>query len=113
MRIKVCPALDLPNNQSCKFTIPGEKFDREGFVIRHQNTFRAYYNECPHVGLPLDWGDNDFFAADFGQLKCKNHGAEFLPDSGACVAGPCTGAWLKPIVVVEEGETVHACLDER
>jgi len=105
MKIKVCPAVDIQNNQSIKFTVPGEKYDREGFLIKFKDKLKAFFNECPHIGLALDWDDNDFFSNDLTKLVCKNHGAEFNPHDGDCTAGPCTGVGLKPINVSEnEGD---------
>lgn len=81
-------------------------------LIQTQGQWRAYYNECPHVGLSLDWDDNDFFDADFTHLVCKNHGAHFLPGDGTCVAGPCAGVGLKMIDVVVENNTLYALITE-
>lgn len=108
MEIIVCNTSDLQNNQSYKFTIPCEKFDREGFVIQREGQIFAYYNECPHIGIALDWDDNDFFLQDFSKLVCKNHGAEFVPESGACTVGPCQGTALKSIPVVIKDDQIIA-----
>ena len=107
---KICTAQDLGDNQSFKFAIPAEPDPREGFLIRHEGKLKAYYNECSHISLPLDWGDNDFFALDFTTLVCKNHGAEYQPESGLCVAGPCKGAALKKIEIVEEDGAIFALI---
>jgi nitrite reductase/ring-hydroxylating ferredoxin subunit len=63
------------------------------------------------VGLSLDWEDNDFFSADFTHLVCKNHGAQFLPGDGTCVAGPCAGIGLKSIQVVVEKNTLYTLME--
>ncbi len=102
MRLSICKISDLGENQSVKFKIPLEKFDREGLAVNRGGTFFAYYNECPHIGLPLDWDDNDFFSLDMTSLVCKNHGAFFTPESGECTAGPCRDKGLKPIAVLVE-----------
>lgn len=108
MKIKICAASELSENKSIKFIIPGNKFDRDGFVIHKDGKLHAYYNECPHIGIALDWNDNDFFSLDLKSLVCKNHGAEFVPQSGKCTAGPCVGANLKPIDVMIENNEVFA-----
>ena len=109
-KLKICAAGDLRDNQSIKFTISAEPDPREGFLIRHEGKLTAYYNECAHISLPLDWGDNDFFSLDFRTLVCKNHGAEFQPESGLCVAGPCKGAALKKIEIIEKDGTIFALI---
>lgn len=108
--IKICPDDAIKDNQSVKFTIPTAKFDREGMLVRQDGRYHAYYNECAHIALPLDWGDNDFFSLDFKRLVCKNHGAEFEPTTGLCIAGPCTGASLKRIEVVVQDRVVFAII---
>lgn len=102
---------ELAENVSMKFVIPTTKYDREGFAFRRAGKIYAYYNECAHISLPLDWGDNDFFAADKAHLVCKNHGAEFMPESGECTLGPCQGAVLKAIPVVVRDGLLYACVD--
>lgn len=111
MRIKICKTSDLNNNKSIRFVIPGERFDRDGVLIKNNNEIFAYYNECPHIGVTLDFDDNDFFSLDFTKLVCKNHGAEFTPDSGECTLGPCVGTFLRKINVVIEEETIFAKID--
>lgn len=108
MDITICNKADLQNNQSVKFTIPCEKFDREGFVINRNGEYFAYYNECPHIGIALDWDDNDFFLQDFSKLVCKNHGAEFVPESGSCTTGPCQGTALKTIELKFQNDQIIA-----
>lgn len=110
--INICPDGALQDNQSVKFTIPAAKFDREGMLIRKDGCYHAYYNECAHICLPLDWEDNDFFSLDFKRLVCKNHGAEFEPSTGLCTAGPCTGAFLKPIAVLIKDGGVFAKIED-
>jgi len=110
VKIKICNKSDIQNNKSVKFTIPGKKFDRDGFLIMVKDELHAYYNECPHIGLTLDWEDNDFFSLDFSRLVCKNHGAVFQPETGSCNQGPCEGAALKQIDVIVENDIVYAKL---
>ena len=98
-KLRICHFRELDENSSRKFQIPE---NREGFAIRYQGRVFAYFNECAHISLPLDWDDNDFFSHDFAFLACKNHGAMFSPDTGKCITGPCPGASLKKIETIEE-----------
>lgn len=108
MKIKICATTDIVNNQSVKFDIPDEKFDREAFLIKRNDELLAYYNECPHIGIALDWDDNDFFNTDCSHLVCKNHGAEFVSETGDCVSGPCVGTTLKTISIKIEDNIIFA-----
>lgn len=110
-RFPICTVTELDTSQAVKFAIPDAHGNREGFAFRLQGRILAYYNECAHVGLPLDWDDADFFSADHSLLICKNHGAAFAPADGHCTAGPCVGAGLKPIHVSEEAGVLYAAID--
>lgn len=99
MIIKICEVERLGENQSVKFEIPGQNFSRDAFLIKTNGECKAYYNECPHIGLALDWDDNEFFSTDFAMLVCKNHGATFSPENGDCLSGPCQGIGLKTIPI--------------
>jgi nitrite reductase/ring-hydroxylating ferredoxin subunit len=63
---------------------------------------RAYENNCPHQGGPLNASPGGRFFSinqkrevsrnrDQGLLVCSRHGARFRPDDGLCVRGPCAG----------------------
>lgn len=108
MKIQICKLDELSENQSIKFIVPEPKYDREAFAFMRNNEIYAYYNECPHIGIALDWDDNDFFSVDHAKLVCKNHGAEFAPDSGHCSNGPCVDTHLKPINVEISNDVVFA-----
>jgi nitrite reductase/ring-hydroxylating ferredoxin subunit len=109
-KIFITNAADLSENQSVKFAIPAKPEPREGFAIRHNGVVTAFYNECAHIPLPLDWDDNDFFTHDFKRIVCKNHGAEYDTQSGICKVGPCVGAHLKKIEVVEDADALYALI---
>ena len=79
---------------------------REGFALRTDGgVLRAFVNECPHRGQPVDLGDGKLFQPD-GTLECQAHGAWFDPDSGRCVGGPCVGDALRPLPVEERAGEV-------
>lgn len=109
-KLKICSVAELPENAARKFAIPDPTGEREGFVFRRGDAIFAYFNECAHISLPLDWGDGDFFSEDFTAIVCKNHGATYIPQNGTCTAGPCTGAALKPIQTTEEDGVLYAVL---
>lgn len=78
-----------------------------GFVIRVDGQFKAYVNRCPHRGTELDWAPGEVFDADRAFLVCATHGALFAPDTGRCVSGPCRGAQLESIAVIEENGILY------
>ena len=87
---------------------PGLRFDlvrhgttRPAFVVRFEGVARAYENVCAHQAVELDWMPGEFFDHEARHLVCATHGALYEPADGRCVAGPCRGARLMPLPVVE------------
>jgi nitrite reductase/ring-hydroxylating ferredoxin subunit len=83
------------------------------FVVKHHGVLHAYANRCPHWGVDLDFGFGDFVDRRVGRVFCRNHAAEFEPDTGRCVRGPCIGKYLDRIALVSEGEGHALVLDPR
>ena len=73
-----------------------------GFVVRFQGQAFAYLNRCAHVPIELDWEKGQFFESGKRYIMCATHGAIYQPDSGQCVGGPCRGARLRSIAVLEK-----------
>lgn len=71
------------------------------FVVRFDGAPRAWLNRCAHVPVELDWQPGRFFDESGLLLVCATHGAAYEPDTGHCVGGPCRGASLVPVPVVE------------
>ena len=96
---------DLTHGQSKKFTLRRGGRDFEAMLVNYEGSLYAYMNRCPHVGINLDWVDNQFFTLDSRYLMCANHGAVFEPPTGECVWGPCVGALLESVeLAVEKGK---------
>lgn len=94
-----------------RFAIP-ELGDRQtGFVVRYQDTPRAFVNRCAHVPIELDWNEGDFFDVSKTYLICSTHGAHYAPTSGYCVLGPCKGKRLMPLQVSERDGQIFLLLD--
>lgn len=102
--IRVGKADGLGDGQAFVFPIDGSK---TGFVFRFNGRWFAYENVCRHVSLPLDYGDGRFFSRSGRFLHCQNHGAEYDPETGVCVRGPCQGAALKRLAVEETGGEIR------
>ncbi len=74
---------------------------------RHGEEVRAFHNQCPHLGMPLETFPDRFLTADKQALICSTHGARF-DKTGFCFAGPCKGKQLNGINVIEKDGKVIA-----
>jgi nitrite reductase/ring-hydroxylating ferredoxin subunit len=99
---------ELGHGQSKKFRLRRGQRSVEAMLVNYRGTLFAYMNRCPHIGISLDWVDNQFFTVDSRYLMCANHGAVFEPPTGECVWGPCVGASLQSVPLVVEGENIFA-----
>lgn len=99
--VLLCALNDLSDPGSKGFTLAGVQL----FAVRqHQQVF-VYHNRCPHRGIPLEWVADQFLDHSGRLIQCASHGALFLPESGMCVAGPCSGERLIPIACkVQSGQ---------
>jgi nitrite reductase/ring-hydroxylating ferredoxin subunit len=102
--VRLCRAEQIEEGEGRGFAIGEGPHQKRLFVVRWQGALRAYVNSCPHVGTPLDWVKDKFFAPDDRHLICATHGALFRPEDGLCVAGPCEGDSLvsAPIAVEDD-----------
>ena len=84
---------DILENSSKGFECNGEKY----FAVKKQNKIYVYQNSCPHIGVALEWVEDQFLDSSHTMIQCANHGALFVIESGTCVAGPCTGQKLTAV----------------
>lgn len=80
----------------------GEEEVTPAFVIRFDYQFFGYLNRCGHIAIQLDYMPGEFFSDDGQTLVCSTHGAEYAPDTGSCLGGPCFGVGLDAIDVQEK-----------
>lgn len=106
--LKIAAADELKNNQSKKFMIRRPDRVTEAFLIKKDGRYYAYLNLCRHWTVGLDFDDNEFFSEDREWLVCKNHGAVYNPISGDCEGGPCGGAALYRVPLVEKEAFIYA-----
>jgi len=90
--IPLCALGDLEERQSIELVVEQRKL----FAIRIDNHIHAYWNICPHMGIPLNWVPNQFLDSEHKLIQCSSHGALFEIETGRCVAGPCSGDSLQP-----------------
>ena len=67
------------------------------FALRVGGQVRVYRNSCPHLHVAMEYRKDQFLSADGQRVICYAHGAQFLPESGLCVYGPCLGASLSAV----------------
>ena len=77
-----------------EFNLETERGKLDFFIIKHEEQFHAYQNQCPHLGIPLNWQPDDFMSMDNMHIQCSTHGALFQPEDGYCIVGPCSGQSL-------------------
>ena len=92
----LCTLDELAAQPSLGVDIDNQRY----IVIASDEGPRVYLNSCPHLGIPLEWLEHQFFDTDTGLIRCATHGALFLPTTGECVSGPCAGDSLVPVPFV-------------
>lgn len=95
----VCLLEELPDPGSRGFRV-GEGRDALGFfVVRRGGEVYAYLNNCPHLGVNLEWVPDRFLNADGTLIQCSLHMAQFRIEDGLCLWGPCAAQSLEPVAV--------------
>ena len=67
------------------------------FAVKKDGQLYIYRNHCPHLGVELNWQEDQFLDMGGALIQCSTHGALFLIEDGECIAGPCQGQSLKAI----------------
>lgn len=91
--IQLCHWDDIAEGSSKGFILG----DTRLFAVKYQGQCYLYRNTCPHLGIPLEWDEHQFLDSSGTLIRCANHGALFVINSGQCVTGPCAGRSLEPI----------------
>lgn len=105
-RVRVGPVSEIVAGEARTVPLspdPDRGFPRRALVVRDRHgVVRAYVNLCKHLPVPLDGLSGRFLAPDGVHLVCGTHGALYRPEDGLCIEGPCEGAALDRLAVVEE-----------
>ena len=100
----LCQFDDVPEGGAK--SLDGE--DETLFAVKRDGQLFVYRNSCPHLGVELNWLEDQFLDMDGALIQCATHGALFTIETGECVAGPCYGQALQPVAVdIRDGE-VHS-----
>ncbi len=98
--IRLCRSDEIGEGQSRGFD-PDDEGKDSLFVVRWHGQLHGWRNACPHIdGAPMAWRRDGYLNADGTRIVCHAHGAEFMPDTGLCVQGPCRGERLSRLELV-------------
>lgn len=94
---RICEADEVGEMEARGYVGRVDGMQRNIFAVRQSGELRVYLNKCPHAGALLDHIQGQFFTPDGTHLRCGMHGAIFRIEDGACIDGPCEGAFLTPL----------------
>ena len=104
-RFRLCGEDEISDPGSRAFVLHSVQGVIHAFVVRQGDQFHAFVNQCPHTGVELNWGGDNFLDLESQFIQCSMHGALFRLPDGVCVYGPCRGRALQRLDarVVEDG----------
>ncbi len=105
--IRLCALADIPDEGSKGFRLSG----RKRFAVKKLGKVYLYQNSCPHLGIALEWVEDQFLDSSRSMIQCANHGALFVIESGKCVSGPCSGQRLVPMAYELRDDAVYLSFD--
>jgi nitrite reductase/ring-hydroxylating ferredoxin subunit len=104
----ICPSAQVKEGgKGVRFAVQRYGRDEPAFIVRYDGRVHAYLNRCAHVPVQLDWIEGEFFDMSGLYLVCSTHGAAYLPDSGRCISGPCSGRSLVRLNVEERDGHIY------
>jgi nitrite reductase/ring-hydroxylating ferredoxin subunit len=81
---RLCHVNDIDEGASKGFEIGDKKL----FAVKKDAVIYVYENRCPHLGIELEWLENQFLDSEGALIQCSTHGALFLIEDGNCISGP-------------------------
>ena len=99
---RLCHVNDIDEGASKGFEIGDKKL----FAVKKDAVIYVYENRCPHLGIELEWLENQFLDSEGALIQCSTHGALFLIEDGNCISGPCAGQQLNPIDTLIQADEV-------
>jgi nitrite reductase/ring-hydroxylating ferredoxin subunit len=76
------------------------------FAVKFDGEIHVYKNECPHLGVNLEFNENEFLDSEGQLIQCSTHGALFEIGSGHCLSGPCQGDHLTKLEFAVENDAL-------
>jgi nitrite reductase/ring-hydroxylating ferredoxin subunit len=106
--LRLCASADLEEaGKACVFDVLLWRRPARAFALRFEGRVVAYLNRCAHVPTEMDWQPGEFLDSERRFIVCTMHGAVYEPTTGHCIAGPCSGARLMAIDVLERDGQVY------
>lgn len=96
----------VEGGRGVRFSVQNSEGDvLPAFAVCFDSQYFAYINKCGHIAMQLDYMPGEFFSDDGQTLICATHGAEYAPDTGHCLGGPCFGIGLEALAItVRDGQ---------
>jgi nitrite reductase/ring-hydroxylating ferredoxin subunit len=76
-------------------------------VVKRAGQLFLYENKCPHTQDTLDPMGGSVTSDDGLLIHCQRHAAEFITDTGECVAGPCQGESLSAVAFTLSNDDIY------
>jgi nitrite reductase/ring-hydroxylating ferredoxin subunit len=106
--LPLCASAELEEaGRACVFDVTLWRRPARAFALRFEGRVVAYLNRCAHVPTEMDWRPGEFLDDQRRFILCSVHGAVYEPTTGQCIAGPCSGARLMAVDVVERAGRVY------
>ena len=93
---KLCSLDEIPDGEAIGRPLPEQG---EVVLVRQSRDIYAYRNDCPHLGIELNYLPDVFLDTEKRYIQCINHDALFQIDDGHCIFGPCQGQSLEKIAI--------------
>ena len=110
MICKLAEISEIHDGEWYEFSLHTNELMISIMLIKHDESYIAYENLCPHQNRRMDYSAGKFLISKLGNIICPAHGAEFNFANGLCINGPCLGQSLKPIHIQLNEKTVFAII---
>jgi nitrite reductase/ring-hydroxylating ferredoxin subunit len=110
MICKLAKISDVVADQWYEFSLQTDSGLVSIMVQFKNKEYIAFYNACPHQNRRMDYATDSFLTSQSGTIICPAHGAEFNPDTGFCINGPCRGQSLSTVHIQTNEESIFAVI---
>ncbi|PHS22887.1 MAG: FeS-binding protein [Methylophaga sp.] len=107
----LCNKQEITQGNPRGFSLDFEQGKFELFLVKHDDAIHAYKNQCPHLGIPLNWQANEFLSLEQSHIQCATHGALFNLNDGYCILGPCASESLTSLTIEQRNDELWLHLD--
>ena len=94
--IPLCTTEALGHGASVAINLPSLGPEQTVLLFRRGESWHAYWDRCPHIGVSMLWGQKILLTADGHHMRCASHDAIFRIADGRCTRGPCVDEALEP-----------------